>query len=261
MALDECVRQVAFALISGPPSQSYSVPPIIPIWGKVINKVDAFELWSWRRFLRVLWTARRCNQSILKEISPEYSMEGLMLKLKLQYFSEVLEFSNQLHLMQRTDSLAKTLMLGKIEGRRRGWQWVRLSSLTNSMDMTSLTRWTWVWTSSGSWWWTGKPGVLQSMGSQRVGHDWANELNWKRYWNHTESVLLSLWNYVRNQYQKIFENNPHNFKSMWHLPREIFDLANQSLNQIRMKKKTKKKQRVIAEKKAFKWEVSIKMRN
>ena len=75
------------------------------------RRIDAFELWCWRRFLRVPWTARRSNQSILKEISPEYSLEGLMLKLKLQYFG---------HLMQRIDSLEKTLMLGKIEGRRRG---------------------------------------------------------------------------------------------------------------------------------------------
>ena len=74
------------------------------------QRIDAFELWSWRRLLRVPWTARRSNQSILKEISPEYSLEGVMLKLKLQYFG---------HLMQRTDSLGKTLMLGKIEGRRR----------------------------------------------------------------------------------------------------------------------------------------------
>ena len=80
-------------------------------------RIDAFELWCWRRFLRVPWTARRSNQSILKEISPQYSMEGLMLKLKLQYFG---------HLMQRADSLEKTLMLGKIEGRRRkGWQKMR----------------------------------------------------------------------------------------------------------------------------------------
>ena len=78
-----------------------------------IRRIDAFELWCWRRRLRVPWTARRSNQSILKEISPEYSLEGLMLKLKLQYFG---------HLMQRTDSFAKTLMLGKIEGgKRRGW--------------------------------------------------------------------------------------------------------------------------------------------
>ena len=75
------------------------------------QRIDAFELWCWRRLLRVPWTARRSNQSVLKEISPEYSLEGLTLKLKLQYFD---------HLMQRTDSLEKTLMLGKIEGRRRG---------------------------------------------------------------------------------------------------------------------------------------------
>jgi len=92
-------------------------------------KIDAFELWCWRRLLRVPWTARRSNQSILKEISPEYSLEGLMLKLKLQYFG---------HLMWRTDSLEKTLMLGKIEGRkRRGWQRMRwLDGITNSMDMS-----------------------------------------------------------------------------------------------------------------------------
>ena len=93
------------------------------------RKIDAFELWCWRRLLRVPWTARRSNQSILKEISPECSLEGLMLKLKLQYFG---------HLMQRTDSLGKTLMLGKIEGRRRrGQQRIRwLDGITNSMDMS-----------------------------------------------------------------------------------------------------------------------------
>ena len=91
-------------------------------------KIDAFELWCWRRLLRVPWTARRSNQSILKEISPEYSLEGLMLKLKLQYFG---------HLMRRDDSLEKTMMLGKIEGgRRRGWQRMRwLDGITHSMDM------------------------------------------------------------------------------------------------------------------------------
>ena len=89
---------------------------------------DAFELWCWRRLLRVPWTARRSNQSILKEISPEYSLEGLMLNLKLQYFS---------HLMQRTGSLEKTLMLGKIEGRRRGrWRMRCLDGVTDSMDMS-----------------------------------------------------------------------------------------------------------------------------
>ena len=93
------------------------------------QRIDGFELWCWRRLLRVPWTARRSNQSILKEIRPEYSLEGLMLKLKLQYFG---------HLMQRTDSFEKTLMLGKIEGRkRRGRQRMRwLEGITNSMDMS-----------------------------------------------------------------------------------------------------------------------------
>ena len=110
-------------------------------------------------FLRVPWTTRRSSQSILKAINPEYSLEGLTLKLKLQYFG---------HLMWRTDSLEKTLMLGKIEDREgddRGWDgW-----------MASPTRWTWVWANPGRWWRTGKLGVLQSMVSQRVGHDWATE--------------------------------------------------------------------------------------
>ena len=119
-------------------------------------RIDAFELWCWRRLLRVLWTARRSNQSILKEISPGCSLEGMMLKLKLQYFG---------HLMWRVDSLEKTVMLGGVGGRRkrgdRGWDgW-----------MASPTQWMWVWVNSGSWWWTGRPGVLQFMGSQRVGHD------------------------------------------------------------------------------------------
>ena len=93
-------------------------------------RIHAFDLWYWRRLLRVLWTARRSNQSILKEISPEYSLEGLVLKLKLQYFG---------HLMQRTDSLEKTLMLGKIEGRRRrGWQRLRwLNGISGSTDNES----------------------------------------------------------------------------------------------------------------------------
>ena len=92
------------------------------------QRIDGFELWCWRRLLRVPWTARRSNQSVLKEISPEYSLEGLMLKLKLQYFG---------HLMQRTDSFEETLMLGKIEGRRRGRQRMRwLDGITDSMDMS-----------------------------------------------------------------------------------------------------------------------------
>ena len=125
-------------------------------------RIDAFELWCWRRILSVPWTARRSNQSILREISPGCSLEGLILKLKLQYFG---------HLMQRVDSLEKTLMLGRFgagEGDDRGWDgW-----------MTSLTWWTWVWVNSGSWWWTGRPGVLCFMGSKWVGHDWVMDLNW-----------------------------------------------------------------------------------
>ena len=103
-----------------------------------------------------------------KGISPGCSLEGLMLKLKLQYFG---------HLMRRTDSFEKTLMLGKIEGRRRrGWQ--RMKWL-----MASLTQWTRIWVNPRSWWWTGRPAVLHSMGLQRVGHDWATELNWAIRWN------------------------------------------------------------------------------
>ena len=118
--------------------------------------VDAFQLWCWRKLLRVPWMARSSNQSIIKEISPEYSLEGLMLKLKLQSFG---------HLMWRTGSFEKTLILGKIEGRwRRECQ--RMKWL-----MASPTWWTWVWVSSRSWCWTGRPGVLQSMGLQRVRHD------------------------------------------------------------------------------------------
>ena len=104
-------------------------------------RTDAFELWCWGRLLIDPWTARRSNQSILKEISPEYSLEELMLKLKLPYFG---------HLMRRADR------------RWDGW-------------MTSLTQWTWVWASSGRWWRTGRPGVLQSVGSWRVGHAWVTE--------------------------------------------------------------------------------------
>ena len=101
---------------------------VFPVKKAERRRTDAFELWCWRRLLRVPWTSRRSNQSILKEISPEYSLEGLMLKMKLQYFG---------HLMQRTDSLEKTLMLGKIEGgRRRGQQRMRwLDGINDSMDM------------------------------------------------------------------------------------------------------------------------------
>ena len=128
------------------------------------RRIDAFELWYWRRLLRVPCTARRSNQSILKEINLGWSLEGLMLKLKLQYFG---------HLMQRAGSLEKTVMLGKIEGRRRrGRQRMRwLGGITNLMDM-ALGH-------SGSWWWTERPGVWLFMGSQRVEHKWVTELNWQ----------------------------------------------------------------------------------
>ena len=123
-------------------------------------KNNAFELWCWRRLLRVPWTARRSNQSILKDIRPGCSLKGLMLKLKLQYFG---------HLMRRVDSLEKTLMLGGIrageEGDGRGWDgW-----------MASLTWWTWVWVNSGSWWWMG------GLGCDSWGHkesDTTERLNW-----------------------------------------------------------------------------------
>ena len=125
------------------------------------QRIDAFELWCWRRLLRVAWTAGRSNQSILKENSPGCSLEGLMLKLKLQYVG---------HLMQRADSFEKTLMLGKIEGgRRRGWQRMRwLDGITDTMDMG--LGWLRELVMDGEAW--------QAMGSQRVRHDWATKLNW-----------------------------------------------------------------------------------
>ena len=129
------------------------------------QRIDAFELWCWRRLLRVSWTVRRANQSILKGISPEYSLEGLMLWLKRQYFGHMISIGQiQTHL-------------------KRPWYWERFMARGEGDDrgwdgwMASPTQWTWVWVNSGRWWWTGRPGVLQSMGSQRVGHDWATELN------------------------------------------------------------------------------------
>ena len=120
------------------------------------RRIDAFKLWCWRRLLRVPWTARRSNLSVLKEISPECSLEGLVLKLKLQHFG---------HLMQRADSLEKSLLMGKIEGKRRR-EWQRMSwskSITDLMD-TNLSK-----LQEGVE--DREPGVLQSMGLQRAGHD------------------------------------------------------------------------------------------
>ena len=127
--------------------------------------------------MSVPYIAKRSNQSILKEISPECSLEGLMLKLKLQYFG---------HLMWRTDSL------------KRAWCWERLKLGGEGVDrgwdgwMASPTQWIWVWASSGSWWWTGKPCVLQSTGLQRVGHDWVTELNWNPL-SPSQKELKVLW--------------------------------------------------------------------
>ena len=138
------------------------------------RRIYAFELWCWRRLLRVPWTARRSNQSILKEISSGCSLEGLMLKLKLQYLG---------HLTRRADSFEKTLRKKKKE-KKRPWCWERLRVGGEGDDrgwdgwMALPSQWTWFWVNSRSWWWTRRPGVLRFMGSQRVGHDWVTELNW-----------------------------------------------------------------------------------
>ena len=158
----------------GPSSQSYGFSSS-HVWMWELDHKESwapknwcFKLWCWRRLLRVPWTARRSNLSILKEISPEYSLEGLMLKLKLQYLATWWEELTHL---------------------KRPWCWERLKAGGEGDDrggdgwMASLTQWTWDWVNSRSWWRTGKPGLLQSTRSQRVGHDWATE-NW------TELMLM-----------------------------------------------------------------------
>ena len=136
------------------------------------RRIDSFEVWCWRILLRVPWTTRRSNQSILKEISPGCSLEGLM--------------------SWSWNSNTLATWCKELTHLKRPWYWERLKAGGEGNDrgwdgwMASPTQWTWVWASSGSWWWTGRPGVLQSVGSQRVGHDWVTELNW------TESTYISL---------------------------------------------------------------------
>ena len=179
------------------------------------GRTGAFGLWCWRRFLRVPWTARRSNQSILKEICPEYSLEGLKLKPKLHTLAT---WCKELMLLNcgvgedswgpldckeiqpvhpkgnqswifigRTDAEAETPIIWPLDAKNwltgknsdAGKDWRQAKKGTRGWDglMPSLIWWTWIWASSGSWWWTGKPGVLQSMGSQRVRYDWATELS------------------------------------------------------------------------------------
>ena len=146
-------------------------------------RIDAFELWYWRRLLRIPWTARRSNQSILKEISPRCSLEGPILKLKLQYFG---------HLMRRADSFEKTLMPEKTEGgRRRGWQRMRwLDGITDSMDRSLSKLWELVMDQGGL--------VYCSPWGCRVGHDWATELNWSWYHSKVYYFYLTINNAIMN---------------------------------------------------------------
>ena len=141
------------------------------------QRIDRFKLWCWRRLLRVLWTSRRSKQSILKEISPKYSLEGLM-----------------------KDSNPLATWCEELTPGKRPWCWERLKAEGEGDNrgwdgwMASPTWWTWVWASCGSWWWPGKPGMLQSMGSQRVRHDWlTNTTNEKsRTSQHRRSILSNI---------------------------------------------------------------------
>ena len=154
-------------------------------------------------------TARRSNQSILKEFSPEYSLEGLMLQLKLQYFD---------HLMGRTDSLEKTLCWERLkargEGDDRGWDgW-----------MASPTWWTWVWVRSRSWWWIGRPGVLQSMGSQRVRHDWVTELNGVYHCHFLYSGVFSCLKFDKS-WNRVYLHYLNSWRQLGEYPKIIIKLT------------------------------------
>ena len=139
------------------------------------RRIDTFELWCWRRLLRVPWTARRSNQSILKEISLEYSLEGLMWSWNSKTLAT---WCKALTHWKRSWCWERLKVVG--EGDDRGWD----------SSMASPIHWTWVWVNSGSWWWTGRPGILQSMGFQRVRYNWATELNWKLSNNHGNYLEL-----------------------------------------------------------------------
>ena len=179
--LDSILKSRDYFVNKGPSSQGYGFSSG-HVWMWELDYKESWAPKNWyfwtvvlEKTLRVPWIARRSNVSILKEISPGCSLEGLILKLKLQYFG---------HLIRRADSLEKTLMLERLraggEGDDRGWDgW-----------MASPTWWTWVWVNSGSWWGTGKPGVLRFLGLHRVGYDWATELNWTEEISYIPDILF-----------------------------------------------------------------------
>ena len=171
-------------------------------------RIDAFELWCWRKLLRVTWTAGRSNQSILKEISPEYSFEGLMLSWNSNTLAT---WCKELTHWKRPWCWERLKVGG--EGNNREWDgW-----------MASPIQWTWIWASYGSWWWTGKPGLLQSMGLQRVRHNWATELNWKhwRSWCHRSCLRTQVrtfagiwgWGLRQDLWSKAFSFPEMNYKN------------------------------------------------
>ena len=158
-------KQRHYSADKGSHSQGYGLPSGYGCESWTIKKaqpqrIDAFELSFWRRLLRICWTARRANPSILREINLEYSLEGLILKMKLQYFG---------HLMQTTDHWKSVWCWERLrkEGEKAIWGW--------DGWMASLMQWTWTWANFGRWWGTGRPGVLQSMELLRIRHDWATE--------------------------------------------------------------------------------------